>query len=120
MAWTCHRTKVILRIIGKEMSTIIYGGVKYKQVRFAVYCKICKQIIESLHQHDYKLCLCGSIGLDGGPQEGRLIGSLSEMENRSVYCAKVLGKTLWLPPEITMESLKHYKIASPAIPTLGS
>ena len=120
MAWICHPTKVILRIIGKEMSTIIYGGVKYKQVRFAVYCKSCKKIIESLHQHDYKLCSCGSIGLDGGPLGGRLIGSMSNMENRSVYCAKVLGKTLWLPPEITVECLKHYQIAPRTIPTLES
>jgi hypothetical protein len=79
---------------------LVYGGVKYKKVRHAVMCKICKVIIESLDKkvHDYKLCACGSVGIDND----RVIGSITNMEDRSVYCAKVSGKTLWLPP---MESL---------------
>ena len=72
---------------------LVYGGVKYKKVRHAVMCKLCKETIESLHVHDYKLCACKSVGIDND----RLIGSLKNMEDRSVYCAKVSGKTLWLP-----------------------
>lgn len=73
----------------------VYGGVKYKKVRHAVICKICKVTIESSDKnaHDYKLCACGSVGIDND----RVIGSLENMEDRSVYCAKVSGKTLWLP-----------------------
>jgi hypothetical protein len=71
-------------------SEIIYGGVKYNKVRHAILCKICKETIEA---PDYKVCKCGSVAID----TGRLIGSLENMEDRSVYCAKVAGKTIWLP-----------------------
>ena len=69
---------------------IVYGGVKYKKVRHAILCKICKVTLEGTH---YKVCACGSVAID----TDRLIGSLEHMEDRSVYCAKVSGKTLWLP-----------------------
>ena len=74
---------------------LVYGGVKYKKVRHAVLCRICKETIESSdkYAHDYKLCTCGSVGIDND----RVIGSIENMEDRSVYCAKVNGKTLWLP-----------------------
>lgn len=29
-------------------------------------CKLCKDIIESFHQHDYVTCKCGEIAIDGG------------------------------------------------------
>jgi hypothetical protein len=29
-------------------------------------CKLCKDIIESFHQHDYVACKCGEIAVDGG------------------------------------------------------
>lgn len=78
---------------------LVYGGVKYYKVRHAVMCRLCKETIESSDKnaHDYKVCTCGSVGIDGGIKDGRLIGSLEHMENRSVYSAKVAGKTLWLP-----------------------
>jgi hypothetical protein len=85
-------------------SELVYGGVKYKKVRYAVMCKICKVTIESSDKnvHDYKLCTCGSIGIDND----RVIGSITNMENRSVYCAKVADKTLWLP-ENAIKLLYH-------------
>ena len=74
---------------------LVYGGVKYKKVRHAVMCKICKETIESSdkYAHDYKLCRCKSVGIDND----RVIGSITNMEDRSVYCAKVADKTIWLP-----------------------
>lgn len=79
---------------------LVYGGVKYKKVRHAVMCRLCKETIESSDKnaHDYKLCICKSVGIDND----RVIGNIINMEDRSVYCAKVSGKTLWLPQ---MESL---------------
>jgi hypothetical protein len=83
------------------MSTIIYGGVKYVQVRHALYCKKCSDTIISNDIHDYKLCSCGAIGIDGGISSGNsLIGSLLDMEDRSIYCAIVNGKRLWLPLDV--------------------
>lgn len=29
-------------------------------------CKLCNEIIESFHQHDYVACKCGEIAVDGG------------------------------------------------------
>jgi len=29
-------------------------------------CNKCKDIIESVHRHDFKFCKCGSIYVDGG------------------------------------------------------
>jgi len=79
---------------------IIYGGVKYFKVRHAIYCKKCEQTIESNYQHDFKTCLCKSISIDGGIEDGRILGNLNEMEDRSMYCAE-LGNDkkfkLWLP-----------------------
>lgn len=31
-----------------------------------VRCKKCNDLIESKHEHDYQLCSCGSIFIDGG------------------------------------------------------
>lgn len=70
---------------------VVYGGVKYTKVRQAAYCKVCKETIESKYQHDYKMCSCGAIGVDFE----RFIGT--EWEDRSVFCARVGGKTIWLP-----------------------
>ena len=78
---------------------ILYGGVKYFQTRHAVYCKKCQETIESKSQYDFKLCSCNSVGVDGGISEGRILGKLSDMEPRSMYCAFINKKKLWLPQE---------------------
>jgi hypothetical protein len=83
------------------MPSIVYGGVKYIQVRHALYCKKCKDTIESKWCHDLKYCSCGSIGIDGGIEAGnRILGNLEDMENRSMYCAIINGRRLWLPSNI--------------------
>lgn len=81
------------------MPSIIYGGVKYIQVRHAIYCKLCKDTLESKDNHDFKICSCNSVSLDGGPSN-KILGSLENIEPRSVYCAFINGKKLWLPQEI--------------------
>lgn len=75
------------------MSTIIYGGVKYDRVRHAIYCKKCKETIESIEDHDFKYCSCKSIAIDNY----RILGNLSDIENRSMYCYKINNKIIWLP-----------------------
>lgn len=84
------------------MATIVYGGVKYTQIRHAVYCKKCKDTVESKSVHDYKMCSCGAVGVDGGITPGNtILGNLSDMEPRSVYAATSNGKTFYLPIERT-------------------
>jgi tRNA(Ile2) C34 agmatinyltransferase TiaS len=31
-------------------------------------CKLCKDIIESKHRHDFKWCKCGQMYIDGGKE----------------------------------------------------
>ena len=83
------------------MPNIIYGGIRYEQVRHAIYCKKCKETIESKEPHDFKMCSCGSCGIDGGIDCGnRILGKLSDIETRSMYRANVNKKNLWLPQAI--------------------
>jgi hypothetical protein len=80
------------------MPSIIYAGVKYIQTRHAIQCKKCFETIESKDIHDLKYCSCGAVGIDGGISDGnRIIGNLSDIENRSMYCAIVQNKKIWLP-----------------------
>jgi hypothetical protein len=48
------------------------------------------------------MCPCGSVGVDGGiGPSNRILGSLENIEQRSVYCADVNGKKFWLPEEVS-------------------
>ena len=89
------------------MPFIIYAGVKYRQVRNAIYCKKCMSTIESRHPRDFKVCSCGSVGVDGGTADGNhILGDWRDMENRSMYVAEVGGKRIWLPQDINDEHFK--------------
>ena len=87
------------------MSTILFGGIKYKQIRHAVYCKLCTDTIESTSVHDCKFCKCGAVGVDGGIVPGNhILGNLAHAENRSMYRATLGTKMFWLPEGI----LRHH------------
>ena len=60
---------------------ITYGGVVYKRVRHAIYCKICKETLESRGVHDFKMCTCGSVGID----DERVLGDRINMESRKYH-----------------------------------
>jgi len=77
------------------MSSLVYAGVKYIRVRHAIFCKLCKDTIESREYHDLKYCSCGAIAID----DDRIIGDKKHIESRNVYCATVNGKQLWLPED---------------------
>ena len=80
------------------MPYIMYGGVKYFQIRHAIKCKKCLEVIESKDCHDYKSCSCNSVAIDGGIKEGnRILGNLSDIEDRRMYAAIIQKKRIWLP-----------------------
>ena len=80
------------------MPHIIYGGVKYIQIRHDVRCKKCLETIESKDTYDFKYCSCKSVGIDGGISDGnRILGDVSDIENRSMYRAEFNNKRIWLP-----------------------
>ena len=53
------------------MPSIIYGGVRYNQTRHAIFCKNCKDTIESRHNYDFKLCKCFKLDKFGNIKSGR-------------------------------------------------
>jgi hypothetical protein len=81
------------KIYYKSMDNIVYGGIKYRKIRHAIYCKNCKDTIESKSLHDFKYCSCGSIAID----DNRIIGDKINIENRSIYCYELNGRKIWLP-----------------------
>lgn len=86
------------------MPSIIYAGLRYTQTRHAIYCKKCKETIESKHVHDFKYCSCQAVGIDGGISAGnRILGYLSDMEDRSMYRAVIEKKKVWLPQTVIEE-----------------
>jgi len=88
------------------MPSILYGGVRYIQIRHAVYCKKCKETVVSKEPRDFVMCSCNSVGIDGGITEGnRILGDLINMQSRSIYLANVGNKKLWLPQTIIEKSL---------------
>uniref|UniRef100_A0A6C0KBH4 Uncharacterized protein n=1 Tax=viral metagenome TaxID=1070528 RepID=A0A6C0KBH4_9ZZZZ len=53
------------------------------------------------------MCSCGAVGIDGGISAGnRILGHLSDMEDRSMYCAIVDKKKVWLPQTAIEEYFK--------------
>ena len=42
------------------------GRVMQKIIKNAIQCKLCGEIIESKHRHDYVECKCGTCAVDGG------------------------------------------------------
>jgi hypothetical protein len=78
------------------MPYILYGGVKYYKTRNAVYCKACKETVESNDLRDFKMCSCGLVGVDGGPQ-GRILGDPCDIDSRAVHSAMIGGKLVILP-----------------------
>ena len=92
------------------MPSIIYGGVRYIQVRHAMYCKKCSYTVESKSCHDFQFCNCGSVGVDGGTADGnRVLGKLTDMEDRRMYVAYVEKKKLWLPQSVIEEQFAELR-----------
>ena len=54
---------------------------KVKRItRNAARCRVCKQVIESKHVHDYVSCACGAIAVDGGRSYLRRVGEPANFE----------------------------------------
>lgn len=53
-------------------------------VKNSIRCNHCLEIIESIDNHDYIKCACGKVGVDGGLQYLRRVGSPEDYEELSV------------------------------------
>lgn len=50
----------------------------------SIKCNNCKDILISTNRHDFNMCSCHKIGVDGGNEYLRRIGESSDMEDLSV------------------------------------
>lgn len=66
-----------------------------ERVSRKLFCKFCKDVIQSRHVHDLQTCSCRQASIDGGSEYTRILGGLagmvlfvheSEIERRSVHC----------------------------------
>lgn len=47
-------------------------------------CRLCGDVIESKHRHDFVRCKCGAVAVDGGRAYLRRIGNPEDFEELSV------------------------------------
>ena len=48
-----------------------------------IKCKKCGDVIESSYRHDFKLCKCGAVAVDGGKDYLRRLGDEEDYEELS-------------------------------------
>lgn len=48
-------------------------------------CRKCGDVIVSMHRHDFKMCKCGAIGVDGGHDYIRRVGNDADIEEHSCF-----------------------------------
>lgn len=68
------------------MPSLLHEGVLYVQVRHAMRCKLCDDVVESKSLHDFKECACGAVAVDGGVSCGNsVLGRAHNMEDKSLW-----------------------------------
>jgi hypothetical protein len=93
------------------MPSIVYGGLRYTQIRHVIQCRKCLETIESKDIHDLKYCSCRAVAIDGGISAGnRILGNLLDIDERSIYCANVLNKNFWLPHSVVEAHFQTRKL----------
>ena len=55
-----------------------------KVITNKIKCKKCGDIVESKHCHDFRMCKCESVGVDGGHDYLRSTGNREDYEELSV------------------------------------
>jgi hypothetical protein len=56
-----------------------------KIIRNRAKCLRCGDILESKYRHDFKICSCGKLSVDGGTAYIRRVGNFEEFEELSEY-----------------------------------
>lgn len=51
----------------------------------SIRCKTCKDLLVSLHVHDFRWCSCGKVAIDGGKEYLKRCGSSTDYTDNSVY-----------------------------------
>lgn len=56
-----------------------------KLIYNAIKCNHCGEILVSYHRHDFKMCCCGKVGVDGGTEYQRRIGNKEDYTEISKF-----------------------------------
>jgi hypothetical protein len=56
-----------------------------KLIKNSIQCNKCKDIIVSVHRHDFRWCSCGAIFIDGGLDYSRRGGEPGDMTDLCEY-----------------------------------
>jgi len=107
-----------------------------KLIYNAIKCNHCGEILVSYHRHDFKMCSCEKVGVDGGTEYLKRIGEQQDMTELSQYDNipykeirkfvhwgknytadnKLLPRTKWIPLENLetehLETLIEMKLGS--------
>lgn len=54
-----------------------------------IRCKLCGDVIESTHHHDFKWCSCGKVAVDGGHDYLRRVGDPNNWEDVSEFFPEI-------------------------------
>lgn len=66
------------------MPSVVIDGKRYIQTVHSIRCKLCNETIQSTWHHDFKMCSCNTVGVDGGIQCGnRILGEWNNYEDLS-------------------------------------
>jgi hypothetical protein len=64
------------------MPSTLYNGKRFIQTVHEIQCMHCKEKLRSVHRHDFKMCSCNKVGIDGGAEAGnRILGALEDFED---------------------------------------
>ncbi len=55
-----------------------------------IKCNKCGEIIESEYRHDFKVCKCGAVAVDGGKDYLKRTGNREDWEELSEYENKLI------------------------------
>ncbi len=72
-------------------------------VRNRAKCRLCNDIIESTHVHDYRTCSCGEISVDGGGEYQRFSANdvnnfiSLDYDDKEIHFSKEPGSYLKVP-----------------------
>lgn len=62
------------------LDDVILNTNSKKLTQNGIQCRICYDVMYSLHRHDYRVCECGSVSIDGGTDYVRTTGDLEHMK----------------------------------------
>jgi hypothetical protein len=68
------------------MPSIVYNGLRYIQTKNSIQCLHCQDILTSQSVHDFHMCSCKTVGIDGGISAGnRVLGNRSDYKDLSIW-----------------------------------